>query len=190
MLDLEIGVLRRYLHLHYQPIYLVNYYHNWQFLTDDMFHHFFSHQHHSFNSINYQHHALAHSQPRWYFPQEIRMARCVDKIKYVMFVAQVLQQQSNGRCFNWQLLLLLVNSRVQPTIIFLQIPGRLTQMCVLNKHIQQQCFAMMEMSGYANVTYEGIVAHKIQQILFFVVGLQRLFIVITFFRFSTHQRRF
>ena len=55
----------------------------------------FSHQHDSFDCIHHQHHSVTHSQPRYYFSEEVWMPRGVDKVDHVVLAPEVRQEQRN-----------------------------------------------------------------------------------------------
>ena len=64
-------------------------------------------------------------------------------------------------------------------------------MSVLDQHIHEDCFSMMQVSGHTNISDTlRLLSHQIKQILSLIVSLQRLVMVIAFLMFGRHQRCF
>jgi len=83
---------------------------------------------------------------------------------------------------------LLINTTIQPFVIFLQIPIWTPNVSLLNQHIHKYSFSMMEVACDANISHIIAVMKKIKKILCLVVCLQILLIVITFFCLSWDKR--
>ncbi len=65
------------------------------------------------------------------------MSRGINYVKDVVFLVEVRQEQCKRSGLDGKLTLLLVNSGVEPSIVFLENPLRLSHMGLLHKQIHE-----------------------------------------------------
>ncbi len=181
VLELEICVLRWDLHLDDQPIDFVDHHDHRQLLPQNVLNDLLGHQHHAFDCVDYQQNSFAETQTCYDFAEEVGVAGGVDEVEQIEFVFEVLEQEGDGGGFDGELLLLLVDTGVQPAVGLFEVPVGSAEVGLLDQDVHEGGFAVVEVAGHADVADASVaLGHQVSEILGLVVGLEGFLVVVAF----------
>lgn len=109
------------------------------------------------NAVDDQEHSVSKPQATGDLVVEVRMARGINEVEHEAFFSVVLQHDCKRRCLNAHLSVNFVFAVISPFEFLFQIPvfALLRVMSLLNNHVAQKSFAMMQMSRHNHVPYKG-----------------------------------